>query len=70
MSEIVITVTRNRGAYEAVIEYGNITLSSIRNTEADARAAVLAMYEDALFGCNRYVARAARNRGTMSAWSP
>jgi hypothetical protein len=52
-----IEVVRGRRGYEATITIGSFTLAARRPTEHEARQAVLDLYEDQTFGCDRQPAR-------------
>ena len=65
-----VTVDRVGGSYQATITIGRIELAAQRATAREARQAVLAMYEDALFGCDRAAARAYRERVETGSVSP
>lgn len=65
-----VTVARAGGCYQATIRIGRIELAAQRATARDARQAVLAMYENAVFGCDRTAARAYRERVETGSVSP
>ena len=54
----------------ATITIGRLELSATRDSAQAARRAVLAMYEDAVFGFNRAGARAVRERARRGSVSP
>ena len=65
-----VEVQRTRFGYRAVIRIGRISLEAVRSNEEAARTAVDALYEEALFGCNRYAARAVKERSTRGHVNP
>lgn len=59
-AQLTITVERTRRQYRATTTIGTVTLEAVRPTAEQARAALIALYEDTLFGINNVNRRAAR----------
>lgn len=59
-AQLTITVERTRRQFRASTTIGTTTLEAIRPTAEDARAALVSLYEDTLFGINNVNRRAAR----------
>lgn len=59
---LTIETTRTTKGWRATTMVGSVRLSVDRQTETEARARLVEVYEDRMFGFDRYLARAWRSR--------